>query len=73
MNIIEECEFCEMIFHLTFSLPGAVTDPIPRPSLLPSCVRYAAEMFRADIFQIYCLNSEFSFLRINLDCLFPLS
>ena len=48
--------------HLDFSIPQH-----PQGST-PFACSLRCEMFLTDIFQIYCLHSEFSFLRINLDC-----
>ena len=47
---------------LTFQSPST-----PQGST-PFACSLRCEMFLTDIFQIYCLHSEFSFLRINLDC-----
>ena len=54
-------EYIPAIIHSNFLLS-------PSPHSTPFICSLRCEMFRADIFQIYCLHSEFSFLSINLDC-----
>ena len=54
-------EYIPAIIHSNFLLS-------PSPHSTPFICSLRCEMFLTDIFQIYCLHSEFSFLSINLDC-----